>query len=92
MKKASPNGLPVVYVGRPTRWGNPFTIKEVGDAQAAVDMFRGAIRTLHATLGFGELRRELRGKNLACWCKLSEPCHADVLLEIANAKEADHGR
>src|SRR5580698_4533218 len=87
--KIPPN---TVYVGRPTRWGNPFTIKEVGDAQTAIDMFRGAIRTLHATLGFGELRRELRGKNLACWCKLSEPCHADVLLEIANAKEADHGR
>lgn len=32
------------------------------------------------------LRRlpELRGKNLACWCKLGDPCHADVLLEIAN--------
>lgn len=28
--------------------------------------------------------RELRGKNLACWCKPGEPCHADVLLEIAN--------
>lgn len=27
----------------------------------------------------------LRGKNLACWCKADDPCHADVLLEIANA-------
>ena len=27
---------------------------------------------------------ELRGKNLACWCKLGTPCHADVLLEMAN--------
>ena len=27
---------------------------------------------------------ELRGKNLACWCKLGQPCHADVLLELAN--------
>lgn len=27
----------------------------------------------------------LRGKNLACWCKPGEPCHADVLLELANA-------
>lgn len=27
---------------------------------------------------------ELRGKNLACWCPLDQPCHADVLLEIAN--------
>jgi hypothetical protein len=30
----------------------------------------------------------LRGKNLACWCKLGEPCHADVLLELANGKTA----
>lgn len=29
-------------------------------------------------------RRELRGKNLACWCALDQPCHADVLLELAN--------
>jgi len=27
----------------------------------------------------------LRGKNLACWCSLDGPCHADVLLELANA-------
>lgn len=27
----------------------------------------------------------LRGKNLACWCALDQPCHADVLLELANA-------
>lgn len=31
-----------------------------------------------------EVKRELRGKNLACWCAADEPCHADVLLEIAN--------
>jgi len=31
-----------------------------------------------------DIKQELRGKNLACWCKLSEVCHADVLLEIAN--------
>ena len=28
---------------------------------------------------------ELRGKNLICWCKIGAPCHADVLLEVANA-------
>lgn len=33
-----------------------------------------------------DVRRELRGKNLACWCPLDQPCHADVLLEIANAE------
>jgi len=30
---------------------------------------------------------ELRGKNLACWCKIGEPCHADILLKIANEEE-----
>lgn len=33
-------------------------------------------------------RYELRGKNLACWCKLGAPCHADVLLELANGDSA----
>lgn len=33
----------------------------------------------------------LRGKNLACWCPLGQPCHADVLLELANAPENDGG-
>lgn len=31
-----------------------------------------------------DVRRELRGKNLACWCSHDQPCHADVLLELAN--------
>lgn len=31
-----------------------------------------------------EIQTKLRGHNLACWCPLSQPCHADVLLEIAN--------
>ncbi len=33
------------------------------------------------------IRAYLRGKNLACWCKLDQPCHADVLLELANDEE-----
>ena len=34
-----------------------------------------------------EIRRELRGHDLACWCPLDQPCRADVLLELANAPE-----
>ena len=34
------------------------------------------------------IRSELRGKNLACWCPLDQPCHADVLLELANVPVA----
>ncbi|NKS56183.1 DUF4326 domain-containing protein [Rhodococcus hoagii] len=35
------------------------------------------------------LRRELAGRDLACWCPLSSPCHADILLELANTAEGD---
>jgi len=39
-----------------------------------------------------EVLAELRGKNLACYCPPDQPCHADVLLEIANSKEANNGK
>ena len=34
-----------------------------------------------------EIRAELRGKDLVCWCPIDQPCHADALLELANSKE-----
>jgi len=90
------NDLPIVCVSRPSKWGNPFSggLADVaGDRKAAlraksVAQFRHALATGDPSLGFSivEVRRELRGKNLACWCPLDEPCHADVLLEAANSK------
>ena len=44
---------------------------------------RGKIPAVFTTVD--DVRRELRGKDLACWCPLDEPCHADLLLDIANA-------
>lgn len=45
----------------------------------------GGRMALDAT--FGDAIRSLRGHNLACWCPLDQPCHADVLLEIANTTQ-----
>lgn len=79
-----------VYVGRPTVWGNRYTVIRVGQriapgivgtAQEAVDGFRRMWSEPHQ---IGYIRERLRGKDLACWCPLDQPCHADVLLEIAN--------
>ncbi len=81
-------------VARPTKWGNPFVIGEwntrpngikpvqvvAEDAADAVRLYR---RFLSQRLRI-EARLELRGKNLACWCKPGDPCHADVLLKLAN--------
>lgn len=82
-----------VYVGRPSKWGNPFwcTSRQEAEVAASVDYYR---RWLEGEPGLGadpaegrELAyqvSELRGKNLACWCPLDEACHGDVLLRIAN--------
>jgi hypothetical protein len=67
-----------VYVGRPTLWGNPF---DDGTPTQNVENFR---RHLGRSLQLQQLSVSLRGKDLACWCPLDQPCHADVLLEFAN--------
>ena len=70
-----------VYVGRPSKWGNLFSVSEFG-ARLAVDNYR---RRIVGMIAIGAVSlAELRGKDLACWCRLDEPCHADVLLELAN--------
>lgn len=74
-----------VKVARPTKWGNPFTVEQHG-RDNAVRMFRDYIGHPNSPLVFSpEDIGQLRGKNLACFCPLDQPCHADVLLEIANA-------
>jgi hypothetical protein len=69
-----------VYVGRPSKWGNPFKIGKDGNRDEVISMFRDFGR---ATKLRQQAKAELRGKNLVCWCA-PEPCHADVLLEWAN--------
>ena len=70
-----------VVVARPSKWGNPFRVGHEAEDQAeAVKMFEASIGGLRRL----QIQRLLRGKNLACWCKPGTPCHADVLLKIAN--------
>lgn len=74
----------VVAVGRGTRWGNPYSLEKFGRAWAVVG-YRAALvegRLVRATVD--DVRRELSGRDLMCWCPLDQRCHADVLLEIAN--------
>lgn len=87
-----------VYVGRPTKWGNPFVPADIDEATSNADArldcvlsFREAIRRadrVYIEFDPADIK-ELRGKNLACWCPLHLPCHADVLLKLANAPESE---
>jgi hypothetical protein len=90
-----------IYVGRPTQWGNPFWISKhpellgsyalaCKNAQEAKEKYREMIEGRRTVLGCRFINvdmKKLRGKNLACWCPLDKPCHADILLELANATD-----
>lgn len=74
-------------------WGGPGIVKfvKVGDQATAVQLFRQWLELNlknHPSIMRPALD-ELRGKNLACWCKPGTPCHADVLLELANTPAED---
>jgi hypothetical protein len=86
-----------VKVDRTTKWGNPFTPRRDRDkaycAKLFLHMCGGWIALEDNPSPDEQIERlrwmklhisELRGKNLACWCRLSDPCHADVLLRAAN--------
>jgi hypothetical protein len=93
----------VIFVGRPSKWGNPWRVGDHAlvtwpyhpdvDVQTArevvitptlaVELYRQAF-----TPDAPEARTELAGRDLACWCPLDMPCHADVLLELANGGDA----
>lgn len=77
-----------VIVARPSKWGNPFAIGDDGipDAATAAAKFKELVakETLHEPETMRAFLAPLRNRDLACWCPLDTPCHADVLLEIAN--------
>jgi hypothetical protein len=69
-----------IYVGRPGRFGNPFPMPHFERANFMAWLASDAPRAVAMMKAIPDLR----GKNLACWCAPGKPCHADVLLEIAN--------
>lgn len=101
-----------LVVARPTIWGNPISLSDVGqqypslnDLQVAtmvVRQFEDLVRAGTISLpnwrfadgrrgpvtwtypSTADIRAALAGRSLACWCPLDEPCHADVLLRVAN--------
>jgi hypothetical protein len=72
-----------VYVGRPTKWGNPHRVGPL-TAEAAVARYRDDLLAGRLPVTVADAERELRGRNLLCWCAPGRPCHADVLLDVAN--------
>ena len=80
-----------VYVGRPSRWGNPYSIGKHGTREEVVLKYRHFIEN---DLDHPADLELLRGRDLVCWCHTWDGqgdnpmyCHADILLELANLGE-----
>ena len=73
-----------IIVSRPSKWGNPHRADELGRAES-VAWYREDLLAGRLLFTVDDVRRELAGHDLACWCPLDQSCHAAVLLEFANS-------
>ncbi len=79
------SGIPpgAVYVGRPSKWGNVFKIGRNGTRAEVLQLYRERLWSSGNGAFRQTVKEQLRGKDLVCWCA-PKPCHADILLELAN--------
>jgi hypothetical protein len=73
----------VLYIGRPTRWQHPFKIGPDGDRATVLATFSAMLDAMDPA-ELAVLLAPLVDKDLACWCKPTEACHADIWLQRAN--------
>jgi hypothetical protein len=69
-----------VYIGRPSKWGNPFVIGKDGSRDEVIAKYEAWLMARPDLL---DDLHELKGKTLACWCSPAA-CHGDVLDKLAN--------
>jgi hypothetical protein len=78
-----------IYIGRPSKWGNPYSHKDSTHAKYLVKNREEAIEAYREWITNGEGKHllndlhELKGKTLGCWCK-PKACHGDILIELVN--------
>ena len=78
------------YVGRPTKYGNEYELPKEphpDDYEIAARIYESKLRKGQLPFTRADIRRELRGWNLVCWCPLTRACHVDVLLKVANSED-----
>ena len=99
-KQVSPNGLPIIYVGRGSQYGNDFRIGEKSPKKwlnifdnKDIDKYLGKILDRgdcvylfkkYMSWEMAEFTEANKGRNVSCWCGLQEKCHGDILLKMWN--------
>lgn len=74
-----------IYVGRPSKWGNPYTIGKHGTRDAVITLYETHLLSSPHLIG---ALHELRGRDLECWCA-PKRCHGEVLRTYANLPQAE---
>ena len=74
-----------VYVGRPSKWGNPFALGRDRSRDEVISNYRCWVVTQTDLMNSLD---ELRGKDLICWCA-PFACHAEVLRKLANGADGN---
>jgi hypothetical protein len=77
------NQIHDVFIGRPSRYSNPFIKGEDGTRQDVIRQFEEYLRK-HPERD--KMLDELEGKRIACWCKTSERCHGDIYIQLAEER------
>ena len=72
-----------VYIGRPSKWGNPFKVGKDGKRGECIELYKKWLQQPEQEKLLSEVEQELKGKVLGCWCD-PNPCHGNILAEIAN--------
>lgn len=67
-----------VYIGRPSKWGNPYRIGVDGTREQVVQKYEEHVRSSKILM---RALPTLAGKTLGCWCN-TKPCHGDVLIKL----------
>lgn len=70
-----------VYIGRPSKWGNPYSIGKDGSREEVIQKYK---QHLLASPALMEALKELKGKTLGCWCS-PKACHGEILSQQANS-------
>ena len=73
-----------MYIGRPSKWGNPFVIGKDGTRAEGIAKYEAWLRTRPELIA---ALPELHGKVLGCWCS-PLPCHGDVLVRVSDEQAA----
>ena len=68
-----------VFIGRPSIYGNPFIIGKDGTRSQVIEKFEEYFTKLS---NIKELLNDIEGKRIACWCKINDNCHGDVIVKL----------